>query len=82
MVMFCSSKQEAWIWFFYCRKKGRHGYVGLGEEGEFTEVASGGQRVRICSQEIFHPSEQNLTCVIPKEGKEEKAKGNSGSVCG
>ena len=45
-----------------------------GGRGVFTEIVSGGQRVSICSQEIFPPSEKHFTCVIPKEGKEEKVK--------
>lgn len=32
-----------------------------------------GQRVSICSQEIFSPYEKYFTWVIPKEGKEDKS---------
>lgn len=32
-----------------------------------------GQRVSICSQEIFSPYEKYFTWVIPKEGKEGKS---------
>ena len=72
LVLVCTRREDHSPWKSWGRHPGEKPDWCGWERGVYSDSKLG-QRVSICSQEIFSPYEKYFTWVIPKEGKEDKS---------